>query len=249
LTTASRVTGFFAVAGLVLALVSAALAALSGVLYRFQWLSLGDAFMVLRWAAYGGAAAMALCIPGLFRVRPRGGFKGPWPALAGLVIAAVVFWVPYSHLRRAHDVPPIHDITTDTVNPPAFRAVLPLRGQDANSLEYGGEALAGRQRRAYPGIRPLELSASYREVFDAALATARDMDWRVIEAARDAGRIEAVDTTFWFGFRDDIVVRIRETGGATRVDVRSVSRVGVSDVGKNAERIERFSRALASRLR
>lgn len=248
LTIGIRAYCFFAVAGLVLALLCAVLAGLSGVLYRAQWLSLGEAFILLRWTAYGGVGAIILCVAGVARTRPGTSRKGLWQAIAGLVIAALVFWIPYSQLRQARDLPPIHDITTDTADPPAFRAVLPLRPEDANSLEYGGESLARQQRRAYPDIQSLEFSAPFQEVFEAALATARGLDWRVVEAARDAGRIEGVDTTFWFGFRDDIVVRLRETGGATRVDVRSVSRVGVSDVGKNAERIDRFMRALDSRL-
>jgi uncharacterized protein (DUF1499 family) len=51
--------------------------------------------------------------------------------------------------------------------------------------------------------------------------------------------VEATDTTFWFGFKDDVVVRVRaaENGGGSIVDVRSVSRVGQSDLGLNAKRI------------
>jgi len=61
-----------------------------------------------------------------------------------------------------------------------------------------------------------------------------------------AGRIEATDTTFWFGFKDDIVVRVAPAPGGSRVDVRSTSRVGLSDVGTNAARIRKYLRALQS---
>lgn len=238
----------YAVAGLVVALFAGALGAFSGVMYRFQLLSLSEAFTVLRWAAYGGVAGMAVSAIGLARVRPGASRKGLWPALAGLAVAAVVFWIPFSHQRLARDVPAIHDITTDTADPPEFRAVLPLRPQHANNLEYGGESLARQQRRAYPDIGPADFEASPARVFDAASATARDMGWRIVDASRGEGRIEAVATTLWFGFRDDVVIRLRNTDSGTRVDVRSVSRVGVSDVGANARRISEFMSALKSRV-
>lgn len=238
-----------AIAGLGLACAAAGLGVLSGMLYRFEWLALGDAFTLLRWAAYGGVAALLVCVAGLVRARPGGSRRGFPAVVAGLVLAGVVVWIPFSHQDRAREVPPIHDITTDTRDPPEFRAVLPLRPADANSLEYGGEPLARQQQQAYPDIAPLILDAPPAPVFDAALETAREQGWEIVEAARGAGRLEAVDTTFWFGFRDDIVVRIRDDGAdGTRVDMRSVSRVGRSDIGTNADRVRRYLDALAARL-
>lgn len=84
-------------------------------------------------------------------------------------------------------------------------------------------------------------------MFSAALATAREMGWTVVDSAADDGRIEAVATTFWFGFNDDVVIRVTESGSGTRVDMRSVSRVGVSDVGTNAARIRAFLAVLKER--
>jgi uncharacterized protein (DUF1499 family) len=66
------------------------------------------------------------------------------------------------------------------------------------------------------------------------------MRWEVVAADAAAGRIEATATTPWFGFRDDIVVRIVPADGGSRVDVRSVSRVGKGDLGVNARRIREF---------
>ena len=65
-------------------------------------------------------------------------------------------------------------------------------------------------------------------------------------AHQDQGRLEATDTTFWFGFKDDVVIRIQSTGGNTLVDVRSKSRVGESDLGANANRIEKYLNHLAA---
>jgi uncharacterized protein (DUF1499 family) len=79
-----------------------------------------------------------------------------------------------------------------------------------------------------------------------AIDAARALDWEIVASDAPAGRIEATATTMWFGFKDDIVVRVRpEAGGGSRVDVRSVSRVGQSDVGANAKRIREFIRRLA----
>jgi uncharacterized protein (DUF1499 family) len=66
------------------------------------------------------------------------------------------------------------------------------------------------------------------------------MGWKIVDMNKDAGRIEATDTTFWFGFRDDIVIRIEKNDSGSRLDIRSVSRVGISDIGTNAKRIRRF---------
>jgi len=82
--------------------------------------------------------------------------------------------------------------------------------------------------------------------FKRALAVARDMGWQIIDSNPSEGRIEATDTTFWFGFKDDIVVRVRPTQNGSRIDVRSVSRVGRSDVGTNARRIQKFLKEMTS---
>ncbi|MDZ7841209.1 MAG: DUF1499 domain-containing protein [Gammaproteobacteria bacterium] len=236
-----------AVLGCFLALAAAMTGAAAGFFYRWDVLALRDAFDLLRWAAYGGLGAGAVSVLGLIRSRPGSGRRGFVTALAGVCIGAAVFWVPYDHQQTARRVPAIHDITTDPADPPQFRAVLPLRPDSANSLEYGGAGLARQQRQAYPDIGPAVFDAPRDAVFSAALATAREMGWTVVDSAADDGRIEAVATTFWFGFNDDVVIRVTESGSGTRVDMRSVSRVGVSDVGTNAARIRAFLAVLKER--
>lgn len=233
--------------GCFLALGAGAAGASAGLLYRLEILPLRDAFDLLRWGAYGGAGAAAVSLIGLIRARPGSGRRGLVAALVGLCVGAAAFWIPYQHQHSARRLPPIHDITTDTRNPPAFRAVVPLRPDGANSLAYGGEDLARQQRRAYPDISPATFAAPPDQVFDDALAVAREMGWRIVDSDASDGRIEAVATTFWFGFEDDVVVRVARVPGGSRVDVRSVSRVGVSDIGKNAARIREFLEALNDR--
>jgi uncharacterized protein (DUF1499 family) len=168
-------------------------------------------------------------------------------ALLGLAIGVVTVYVPWQWRQTARSVPAIHDITTDLEDPPPFEAILPLRADAANPSEYGGDSIAAQQREGYPELGPLVLEGPPGEVFGLAVNAARDMGWEIVESDRDEGRIEATDTTFWFGFKDDVVVRITERPpGSTRVDVRSVSRVGMSDVGTNAARIREYLERLAA---
>src|SRR5919106_356365 len=181
-------------------------------------------------------------------VAAGGGRRGLYRALAGLVIGAVVFGVPWSSLRAAQRVPPIHDITTDTENPPAFVAILPLRADASNPPEYGGEEVAAQQRAAYPAIRPVSTALPPDQAFEEARATAQDQGWEIVAAVPAEGRIEATDTTFWWGFKDDVVIRIAPEASGSRVDIRSKSRVGIGDVGTNAARIEAFLEGLGERV-
>jgi uncharacterized protein (DUF1499 family) len=199
---------------------------------------------VLRWAAYGGIAAAALSLIGLIaslRIVIVRGFLWALPGvvIGGFLVGLVVHWK-----QVAESVPRIHDITTDTENPPKFVAILRLLKSDENSPVYGGAEVAALQRKAYPDIIPLILPVPPDQAFGRALAVARRLGWQIIDADKNAGRIEAVATTFWFGFKDDIVIRLRQQNSESRVDIRSESRVGVSDLGKNAERIRKFLRAM-----
>jgi uncharacterized protein (DUF1499 family) len=200
---------------------------------------------MLAWSAYVGmvaaAAAVVVLAMAVFpRFRPR-----PWvPVLAlCLGIAAVT---PALILRgQARGVPPIHDITTDMQDPPAFVALLADRKAAPNGADYGGAPVAAQQAKAYPDIKPLLLPQPPREAMQRAIDAARAMGWEVRASDSAAGRIEATARTAWFGFRDDIVVRIRPEAAGSRVDVRSVSRVGRSDIGANARRVREFLHRLA----
>ncbi len=136
--------------------------------------------------------------------------------------------------------PLINDITTDTTNPPAFDAVVPYRPDGSNPIEYGGEAVAARQMELYPDIQPLLSELTAEAAFERALATAQAMGWEIIEESSLQGIIEAVDTTTFFRFKDDIAIRVVGTPTGSTVDIRSRSRVGRSDLGKNAARIREY---------
>jgi uncharacterized protein (DUF1499 family) len=244
-----RLTAGVATTGLTLGLIAGLALLLAGPGHRFGLWSFGIGFSIIRWAAYGGIVAALICATGLIMAPLRRQRRGLYRALAGLVIGLVVAGVPWSYVRTARAVPPIHDITTDPEDPPAFVAILPLRAGAANPATYGGPEVAAEQRQADPDIRPLVVEAAPAPAFDGALAAARAMGWRIVAAEAAQGRIEATDRTLWFGFTDDIVVRIRPDGTGSRIDVRSVSRVGKSDLGTNAARVRAYLAKLRGQLR
>jgi uncharacterized protein (DUF1499 family) len=229
----------FARAGFWLAAVAAVAAVLAGWGSRRGWWPFGLGFRFLSWSVVGASAAALLALIGLWATR-RGAKRGRVRAMGALALALAVAAIPLSYLWKARNVPAIHDISTDTANPPAFSAVVPLRKGAPNPVEYGGPTVAEQQRAAYPDVQPAFLNVSPVLAFDRALEAARAMGWRIVEANPAQGRIEAVDTTRWFGFQDDVVVRVVPAEGGSRVDVRSLSRVGRSDVGANAKRIRAF---------
>jgi uncharacterized protein (DUF1499 family) len=132
---------------------------------------------------------------------------------------------------------PIHDISTDTLNPPEFIAVAKLRGPDDNPVEYSGAATAALQATAYPEIETIVLLDPRSFVFETALEVATDMGWEIVASDIETGRIEATATTPFVGFKDDVVIRVQAKSAETHVDVRSKSRFGKGDMGANAKRI------------
>jgi uncharacterized protein (DUF1499 family) len=214
------------------------LAASAGPSYRLG-LPLAAALTLLRWAAYAGLAAAALSLVAAGVSYWRGRRWATVLAVAGLAMACAAAGIPYYWLRASMTRPQIHDISTDLDNPPTFVAVLPLRKDAPNGVEPRRDT-AEQQRKSYPALMPLTLSQPPGAVFDRALEVVQELGWRIVAADRAAGRLEATDTTRWFGFKDDVVVRLTPWGSGTRADVRSVSRVGVGDAGSNARRIEDF---------
>ena len=225
-------------AALGVAVLALALLGAAGPAYRLG-AALPTAFTLLRWAAYvGGAGALLAVAAGALAYR-RNARREVALAAVALVAAIVAIGIPYSWQRRAASVPPIHDITTDLENPPTFVAVGARRADAPNSLERP-DTLAVQQREGYPDLAPATLPLAPDQAYDRALALVQAKGWEIVTADKSAGRIEATDTTRFFGFKDDVVIRLTPWGSGTRVDLRSVSRVGRSDVGTNARRIRDF---------
>ncbi len=200
---------------------------------------------LLRWATYTGLAgavgALGLI---LLLVVPRWRSR-PWIPVLAFCIALAAAAPPLILLQQAKSVPPIHDITTDAFDPPVFVALAAERSLAPNRANYGGMDVAAQQQKAYPDIKSLIVKTPPAETVQRAIDAARAEGWQIVASDAPSGRIEATDTTSWFGFKDDIVVRVRPEGAGSRVDVRSVSRVGESDIGANAKRVRGFLSRLA----
>ena len=235
----------FAYAALAVATISALAALASGLGNRWGFWDYRIALTVLLCAAGGGLAGAVLSLAAIAWAGYRGARRGMLWALIGLLAGALTFGLPWQMRQRAQEVPPIHDITTDTENPPRFVAAVALRKGAPNGVEYGGAEIARQQKEAYPDIVPLALNMSQRDAFERCLNAARSLGWEIVAAAPGEGRIEATDMTLFFGFKDDIVIRVAQASAGSRIDVRSVSRVGLSDIGANAKRIRAFLHSAA----
>jgi uncharacterized protein (DUF1499 family) len=230
-----------ALIALALALVALLMLCASGPGTRMGLWHFRTGFSLMRYAAYLGVLAALLGLAGVLMARGRGRVI----AAAALVLGALAWFFPWNMRRGAGQYPPIHDITTDTRNPPAFVAVAPLRADAPNPVAYAGDSAAIAQQKAYPDVRPMMMAMPVDSAFSLALRTAREMGWELVDQNRRDGRIEATATTPFFGFKDDVVIRVSSASGISRVDVRSKSRVGRGDIGANAKRV----RAYLQRLR
>ena len=207
--------------------------------FRFSLLTL------MPWAAYFGLAAVIVSVLALVIGLSRLDRRGIALALVALIGGGLIAYLPWHYDQIRQTVPPIHDITTDPDNPPVFVAVVPLRqGEGINSVAYEGAKIAEQQRQAYPDIAPLSLALPPDGAFNRALDAAQRMGWTIVAADDTAGHIEASDRSRWFGFTDDIVIRIAPEGSSSRVDISSSSRLGRSDFGVNAARVRNYLGAL-----
>lgn len=234
----------FARIPVLIAIIALFLLLVSGPGARMEFWTFRTGIMLMTWATYLGLAAAALAI--LLLLIPRSRRGRAKTLVLGMVIGLAATVMPLFGAYTAKTLPFIHDITTDTMRPPEFVAILPLRADASNPATYGGPEVAAAQKAGYPDLGTQMLDLAPAEAFARAEKVARDMGWEIVAAVPEAGRIEATDTTFWFGFKDDIVIRIEAKGQASRIDIRSLSRVGKSDVGKNAARIRAFVKAIGS---
>ena len=162
-----------------------------------------------------GVLAILLAIVALF------GRAGVIVPVLALLLGGLVVAVPAAAYLKARSVSPINDISTDA--------------------SEQSEA----QRKAYPDIQPLRLAVAPNIAFERAKGAVEEMGWQIVREEASAGRIDAVASTFWFGFKDDVVIRVSADGSGSRVDVRSKSRVGRGDLGTNAQRIRAYRQRLS----
>ncbi|HLX82007.1 MAG TPA: DUF1499 domain-containing protein [Burkholderiales bacterium] len=237
--------------GLGLALVALALLAISPLGWHAGWWHFRFAFFwLMPFSGYIALAAGVVCAIALGVGQSGLGGRGIAMAGTGIVLSLALAYVPWQYSQTLKSVPRIHDITTDTGNPPAFVAALPARAAEkANSVAYEGPELAKQQKAAYPDIVPLKVALPPNEAFKRALDAATGMPgWAVVYSDPATGRIEANETSRWFRFVDDVVIRVAADGAGSRIDIRSESRQGRSDFGVNARRIRAYMEVLKAHV-
>jgi uncharacterized protein (DUF1499 family) len=195
-------------------------------------------------ATFGGALMVAVLgivlAFGAFIVVWKDGIDGVGHAFAAIGIGVALLAYPAYLGYSAYKLPMINDITTDAIDPPRFDVLARLRPR--GTVEYAGLYAAELQRKAYPDIEPLSVSAVPKAAYDATMAVIQRRKWRVVvdrppQPGRRDGLIEAVARTPIMGFREDVAIRIRPDDDGSKIDVRSASRYIRHDFGGNASRI------------
>jgi uncharacterized protein (DUF1499 family) len=198
----------------------------------------GFAIFNLVWIG-GGITALVL---GLIRLRSAESRPGAMLMLA----LALLLLAPALRVLPGLRAPRIHDLTTSPDDPPRFTVANQAPGNRGRDLTYphGGANVPALQATGYPELRPARVSLAPEQALDAAVEVAERLGWEVTWVNRERATIEATDTSTLFRFVDDVVVRITPDGAGSRIDLRSVSRVGQSDLGANAARIAAFVQAI-----
>ncbi len=230
------------VIGFILILLSLASMLAAPIGSRFGYWVYDTAVIILKWSAYAGVASLLIAIAGSFAKRPGKANRGILLSVLGLliVIPTLVLLAYWKDVKE--NLPPIQDISTNTENAPQFWTTPNIR-------DYGDSEEVAYQKEAYPDIQPLLLNAPPDKIYDLALQVIQQKGWKIWASNRKEKHIEATERTFWFGFKDDVVVHITATdSGNSRVDMRSTSRFGDGgDAGTNARRIRSFLAALKTK--
>ncbi|MDO8875582.1 MAG: DUF1499 domain-containing protein [Pseudolabrys sp.] len=227
----------YALSGLVLGAGGIAALTVSAIGYRLGWWQVVTALSISEWAAYVAALGLVVSAIGAVLSRPGTRRRGFLLSVIGIVASLPVVVMAMQWEYAARTYPSINDISTDTEDPPVFWDM-------PNPTLYPGAAAAALQRAAYPDLAPLNLGVAPDRAYALAKALTKDKGWEIVADEPKEGRIEAVDRSLLYGFRDEIVIRIAASGGGARVDLRSRSRIGRIDRGVNARRIRGFLSAL-----
>ena len=234
------------------ALFSVQLVLLGIVLHRFMSLPTPVAINLFATALAGAVLAIGIGLIA-FIVIWRLGRSGAWSAAAGVLLGLLLLAWPAAYAPVYYSSPALTDVTTDTAVPPRFVALAGQRRKGANSVNYAGERLAKLQAEAYPDLKPVVIPRPATETFEMVDEVVRRLRWEIAAEQPPQGRgkpgyIEALDRTLVLGFYDDVVIRIDGDARESRIDVRSASRYGQHDLGRNAARVRRLFAEIRTQL-
>ncbi|MEQ8823930.1 MAG: DUF1499 domain-containing protein [Filomicrobium sp.] len=235
------------------AVFSAALILSALFLHRLFSIPTPVALNLVKLSIMGGMLSLALAVIALIDIW-RTGAKGlSTMFLGGLLAGLVVAW-PAIVLPQVKDNPEINDITTDAENPPRFQTLAARRMPGANLPDYPGEVFAEQQAIAFPDLKPLLVNRSVSEAYEVSADALRRLGMKAVQEtppgdeAPAEGSIEAYDRTLIWGFYDDVMVRVIGNRLTAKIDVRSASRYGRHDLGRNAKRVRRVLKEIVARL-
>ena len=236
-----------------IALFSVGLLAIALLLHRLVSLPTTIALNLVAVAFAGAALSILLAIAAAVGVW-RTGRPGTSRIVFGTVVSLGILLWPLVFLPSYHRLPKLNDVTTDTSNPPAFVSLARLRGPGANPVAYAGGKFATAQHEAYPDIKPIEINRSVDEAYELAADAIRRLKMEIVSQAPPdletgrPGTLEAVDRTLILGFYDDVAIRVLGDEEQARIDVRSASRFGRHDLGRNAERVRQILKEVVVRM-
>lgn len=236
-----------------IALFSAVLLLFALVAHRFFGLATPVLLTLVTWAFVSAIFAMTLGLFAAVRIWHQGtpGFSR---VVTAFLIGFAMFAWPLSYVPELNSLPELNDVTTDTVSPPAFKTLLSVRDAPANGVEYRAEPFAARQKNAYPDIAPMIINRSSEETFDLVVDAIKRQRMRIVRETQPSqengqeGSLEAVDRTLILGFRDDVAIRVTGDDVSSRVDIRSASRYGRHDFGRNVQRVRDVMAEIVTRL-
>ena len=214
-------------------------------------------FAVLQYALYAAALGAVLAIAGLVTSRGGGMHRLTWRNILALAVGLGFVLFLGSQIATARSVPAIHDITTNLDDIPKFYRLVVRSDNMANIPDMGRRDLAALpprerwkavHREAYGDLATVRVPWTVAETVRRSETLASERGWDIVTADAELGILEAVDTSTFFRFKDNVLVRVRRApdGTGSLVDMRSISRVGASDVGVNAKRVRGFLRDLQS---
>lgn len=219
-------------------------------LHRLFPMPTAVALNLVKTAFAGAALAVVLAVLAGIQIW-RTGRPGTARVVAGLAVGGAMLGGPLLLLPQLRGLPAINDISTDTKSPPQF--VTLAKARPAGTVAYPGARFASLQQEAYPDIKTLTIDRPVEEVFEIVTDALRRQ--RIKSVREDPpgpqnprGSIEATDRTLVFGFYDDMAIRVEGEGGKSRIDLRSASRYGRHDLGRNAERIRAVLKEIVARL-
>lgn len=208
--------------------------------YRLDIWSMGISFQIIKYTGFISIAVLLLA----FGLAVFGLVKKQKPVTITGAVVAILLAIPVVGLSmqaaKAKSLPFLHQVTTDTVNLPEFEVIVGLRGENSNPLDYDSEKLAPLQQAAYPELQTIHSDLNMIQAFNKAVNVASNLGWEIVAKDYKKGKIEAVDTTALWAFKDDIVIRVQTTDTGSKIDLRSISRIGGSDLGANAARVSKF---------